>query len=492
MLRQSLAALKIILLRPYVWLMLLAGSSFLMMMLLMTWATFAQSIEGPSEVVFTFQHGQLILAISALVGVFMLPQIFSLQTGMAFSMPFSGVVPGFRRAHLPWPVVVAIATVALWLCLASRFGFAIVPALALGIVILGAIGVNLIIAGDIDRFASKLASYGPVAEISVFAILYGSVIIAKEPFRRFAGGEYPLLSVILIVVGLSYATWKFIRLARLRRIMAENGIAYVPGLQMNFGGDSSPVTPQPLQSTYQRIIRNSVDSMIDRRLAKSANTPWYRRFLAIKPSGTIIDRPVPLLVLLCASIYWFLVSPEIDDNFKNIGVFFVMVSNILVFTWLVSVLHMWTSRRRTLVVEFLSPIDRQRFWRELKLAVLSDLVAPFFVALCLVVSALWMLSESPSLMPIAALSLFTCSGTFAFVHAFLIWIAHAKHQKVVAAIGWTIQATFFFASIAAFGFYLEGEGYEIFSILLTIGVFVLGLLSQVLLHIFVEDREIGL
>lgn len=398
--------------------------------------------------------------VTSLLAMF-LPFVFWFQTCVLLSTAPNWMLPRRLGPHLFWPMAASAVCGGVLVGVARSAGVAWLPGIVLALFATG-LGAYGALSRDLAGLPARVT--GALLRIDVAAcfILAGLALFGRPPLDRWLTGSYPLLDGVLLAAAAAGLVWKLDRLARIPRILAEQGGAAVPGLTL----DSLASMPRERIEAPAAGGRFDVkwwlqDAAIDRQIARPlpadpTGVPGFAAMLRRQQSQWQI--PLMLAFMFAATGGMFVLLPWIiawGSESPSPSPFPPLLAPafLAMFAWQGCVMAialaagLWGQRRASLVADFLRPVSRRDYWLALRRAIAVDMILPTLLGGGAMAAAVAWYGDGKALPwgVTAALIL----GCVALVHAMLLVIATTRRPLVMGTVaGFLFLAAAIVAGIA--------------------------------------------
>ncbi len=414
------------------------------------------------------------------------------QAGLTLAQPLAAVIPGHRGPHLFWPVGASLFGILFATTGALFAGAKLSPALALAC--LFSTWMATVLQGyDIRPAWQRITKLVLTVDVLCLIVVIGLAAKSISQVDGFLMGDYPVLANLLMLWLMFGAGWKFVRGARLHRILAQSGMSGIPGLNLGMQHMyDQPFKPAPGWSLtswqFQRM-----GNAIDHRIARMDRTNWISMLSAGAPTrlglgfGLIVMGGVLLMLHLMTGFRPYRVIEQSRLQAVN-GAQAVYQATLII---LIANVQSWVGRRGSIAADFLRPVSREKFWSALRMAIFHDLKPCILFALVGSGLASYHANKA-AIAPLGVLlTLISVIGCFAFIHAWVVRLVISKRLVIDVTLAMVTSmaiVTMAFASV-------EMEGNDRTSpwvvIMLSLGVLASGGWMQLDLARKLPDWELG-
>ena len=449
------------------------------------------------------------VTVAALLAMFV-PFVFWFQAGVLLSTASNWVLPQRLAAHLFWPIAVAAVCGGMLVGVARSIGAAWLPSVALAL------------------FASSLGAYGPFARdlagrpsritaaVSRIDFVIGILVAAgtlswKPAYDRWLTGSLWRSSGIDLLVLLMVAgtlAWKLVRLARLPRILAEQGPGAVPGLAL----DATATMPRESAASGRDGAGGRFDLKwwlndwaIDRQIAAAppadaASAGGFATMLRRQQSQWQIPLMVAYMAVMITAVgicLPWIVARTSESPVRGPTASVIAPVFLAIWAWqgaavaLSMTAALWAQRRGGLAVDFLRPVSRRDYWRGIRAAIARDLVLPAILGGGAIVSVVaW--NGGGKLLPWLVVATILV-GFVALAHTMILLLATTKWPLVVGTITVVLFLAAALASVVAIAYAMTPVKWEHvqWAWLAAGGLFVVGVGARLGVLSRLESWEIG-
>lgn len=331
-----------------------------------------------------------------------------------------------------WPVSITVVSIAVFVGVAAFQNVSWPSALAIASMVT-MVTATVLAGHDLTplwRRWIRILNTGDV--IAIFSIM-GVGLGMPRTMDGFLLGDFPVVSVLLMVWFLAAAAWKLVRAERLHRILAESGMPGIPG--MNLGTQQmfdQPYKPAPGWSMASWQLKR-MENAVDRRLAGMDRANWVDMLRRGSPSNAGVW--IGFFMMLAFMGVFALLAPRNPQG--TVGLRMLIPGGAMQATMMIIMINtmMWVGRRSAIAADFLRPISRPKFWKSLRLAILYDLAPATLFGLG---GGLWSIYLSQKSWPPALTlvnSLLVATGFLAMAHGWVTLMVIGKRLWLHATMG---------------------------------------------------------
>lgn len=403
-------------------------------------AELARALPGIRVVPGTYSPSRIWTVLVASLLAMFLPFVFWFQTCVLLSTASNWTFPRRLAPHLFWPMAASAVCGGMLVGVVRSTGGAWLPGIVLALFVSG-LGAYGAFSRDLAGLPARVTGAVLRMDVAGGMTLAALALVGRPLLDRWLTGMLPALDGVLLVAASAGLVWKLVRLARVPRILAEQGNPAIPGLTL----DTLATMPRERSGAGPgRTGRFDLkwwlqDAAIDRQIARPlpadpASAGGFAAMLRRQQSQWQIPLMVAfmfvamggMLLFLPWIVAWGSESPP-PQAFRTPV---LAPAFLAMFAWQGCVMAialaagLWGQRRATLVVDFLRPVSRRDYWLGLRRAITSDLVLPTLLGGgALVFATAWY--GDGKWLPWAIVATVSL-GCVALVHAMLLVIAITK------------------------------------------------------------------